>query len=45
MIRVVNFAISKRDKVTGIRHLGIQVETAPNWLTSLTGSSTQIVPC
>ena len=23
----VNFAISKRDKVTGIRHLGIQVET------------------
>ena len=23
----VNFAISKRDKATGIRHLGIQVET------------------
>lgn len=24
----VNFAISKRDKVTGIRHLGIQVENS-----------------
>lgn len=28
---LVNFAISKRDKVTGISHLGIQVEDRVSW--------------